>query len=333
MRRFTCLQARHSLALALAAAVSLALPPPPAAAQPPKRIGFINVGPAAANVQNVEAFRAGLREAGQAEGRAIVVDYRWADGKVDRLPALVGELLAQRPDLIVSTGGAPTVMAVKAATSTVPIVFITGDPLAEGVVSSLARPGANLTGFAVLADEVESKRLELLRQVAPRTRRLAVVWNPARPAAAKSFRAMAETARVMGLEVLAWEARDAASLESAFGGIAKDRADALIVLPDPVLGFERARIVEFANRQRLPGVYFWREFAQAGGLLSYGTSLAGTYRRAATYVDKILRGAKPGDLPIEQPTTFELVVNLKTARALGLTVPSSMVAVADEVIQ
>ena len=297
------------------------------------RIGFVNVGPANRNEENISAFRAGLRELGYVEGRNVVVDYRWADGKVDRLPGLVGELLALKPGVIVSTGGLPTILAVKAATTAVPIVFITGDPIAEGIVPSLARPGSNLTGLAVLAEEVDLKRLELLREALPKARTIAVIWNPAQRFSDRTLKSFTAAAQGMGLSIRAWEARDARELDEALNAIAMAKADALVVLPDPVLGFARVRIVDFALKARLPGIYFWREFAQIGGLLSYGTNLAATYRRSATYVDKILKGAKPGEIPVELPTTFELVVNLNTAKALGITIPTSLLSRADVVIQ
>ena len=314
-------------------AVGLVLSTTALGQDPPRRVAFINVGTAAANESNVNAFRAGMRELGYADGRTLVVDYRWADGRIDRLPGLVNELLSVKPAVILSSGGLPTILAVKAATTTVPVVFITGDPVAEGIVSSMAKPGGNLTGLAVLAEEVEPKRLELLREVLPKARRIAVVWNPAQRFSQRTLGAFTSNAQRLGLVVQAWEARDGSELEEAFRGISAAQFDALAVMPDPVLGFERTRIVDFALKNRLPGIYFWREFAQIGGLLSYGTNLSAAYHRAATYVDRILKGAKPGDLPIEQPTTFELVVNLKTAKALGITIPASLLARADEVIQ
>lgn len=321
--------------LALLAAGGLAAPPGAIGQDATKihRIGFINVGPAAPNASNVEAFRTGLRELGYVEGRNIVIDFRWGDQKVEALPVLVNELLNLKPEVILSSGGLPTILAVKAATNTLPVVFITGDPVAEGIVPSLARPGGNLTGFAVLAEELELKRLELLKQVLPKATRIAVVWNPAQRFADRTLKDFTATARRMGMATQVWEARDARELDEALTAISAAQVDALAVLPDPVLGFERARIVEFATKNRLPGVYFWREFVQIGGLMSYGTSLTAIYRRAATYVDKILKGAKPGDLPIEQPTTFELVINLKTAKALGLTIADSLLTRADEVIR
>ena len=297
------------------------------------RIGYINVGPAGPNAPNVAAFRAGLAELGYVEGRNIAVEFRWGDGKSDRLPALVDELLALKPEIIAAFGGAVTVRAVTAATATVPIVFITGDPVAEKIVPNMARPGGNATGFAVLAGELEPKRLELLQQMLPRVKRIAVVWNPTQPYVEGIYRSTEEAASRLGMTLLPWQARNVAELEQAFVQIAGAKADALFILADPVLGLERARIVEFANRNRLPGIYFFREFADIGGLASYGTSLTAVHRRAAHYVDQILKGAKPGDLPIQQPTTFELILNLKTAKALGIAIPQTVRQRADEVIE
>lgn len=297
------------------------------------RIAFINVGPAAPNAVNVAAFKAGLADLGYVEGKNITIDFRWADQKVERLPGLVTELLSLNPRVIVSTGGPATVGAVKAATTTVPVVFITGDPVGEKVVSNLARPGGNLTGLAVLAGELEAKRLEMLNQMIPRARRIAIIWNPMQPSVEPIFRTVEEAGKRLGLSLLPWKARNKDELESAFGEIPKAKADALFVVADPVLGFERARIVEFAAANRLPGIYFWREFVEIGGLASYGTNLPAVYRRSGALVDKILKGAKPGDLPIEQPTTFELVVNLRTAKALGIGIPQVVRQRADTIIE
>jgi putative ABC transport system substrate-binding protein len=297
------------------------------------RIGYINVGPAGPNAPNVAAFRAGLAELGYVEGRNIAVEFRWGDGKSDRLPALVDELLALKPEIIAAFGGAVTVRAVTAATATVPIVFITGDPVAEKIVPNMARPGGNATGFAVLAGELEPKRLELLQQMLPRVKRIAVVWNPTQPYVEGIYRSTEEAASRLGMTLLPWQARNVAELEQAFVQIAGAKADALFIVADPVLGLERARIVEFANRNRLPGIYFFREFADIGGLASYGTSLTAVHRRAAHYVDQILKGAKPGNLPIQQPTTFELILNLKTAKALGIAIPQTVRQRANEVIE
>jgi putative ABC transport system substrate-binding protein len=297
------------------------------------RIGFINSGPAAANATNVAALKAGLAELGYVEGRNLVIDFRWADKDVSRLPALVNELLALKPALLFSTGGAVTVRAVKAATSTVPVVFITGDPVAENIVSNLARPGGNLTGMAVLAGDLEAKRLEILKQMLPETRRVAVIWNPSQPYVEGIMRGVEEAARRLKIDLVSWKARNTKELEAAFSEIARAKADAFFVVADPVLGFERARIVQFANANRLPAIYFWREFVEIDGLASYGTSLSAVYRGAAVPVDKILKGAKPGDLPIVQPTTFEFIINLKTAKTLGIAIPPTVRQRADEVIE
>jgi putative ABC transport system substrate-binding protein len=297
------------------------------------RVAFVNVGPAAPNAPNAAALKAGLAELGYVEGKNLTLDIRWGNQRVEQLPGLVNELLALNPRVIVSGGGAVMARVVKAATTTVPVVFVVGDPVAEKIVPNLARPGGNLTGLAVLAGDLEPKRIELLHRIVPKARRIAIIWNPAEPTAERFFRAAEESAKRLGLTCSAWEARNLGELEKAFGEIARARADALFVVADPVLGFHRARIVEFASANRLPGIYFWREFAEIGGLASYGTNLAAIYRRAAIYIDKILKGANPGELPIEQPTMFELVVNLKAARALDITIPQAVLTGADIVIE
>ena len=296
-------------------------------------IGFINSGPPGPNAKNVAALRAGLADLGYVEGRNLEIVFRWGEQKIDQLPVLANELVALKPELIVSTGGPPVVRAVKAATSTIPVVFITGDPVTEQIVPNLARPGGNLTGLSVLAGELEAKRLEMLRLMLPHARRIAVIWNPAQPYAEGILRSVEAAARRLDMTLLPWKATDRAELELAFAGIAEAKADALFIVSDPVLGFERDRIVNFATRNHLPGIYFWREFAEIGGLASYGTNLTAAYRRVATYVDKVLKGAKPGDLPIEQPTIFELVINRTTAKALGIAIPQSVLQRADDVIE
>lgn len=298
-----------------------------------RRIAFVNSGPAAANTVNVAAFKAGLVEHGYVEGQNITIDFRWGDQKAEQLPALVSELLALKPDVIVSTGGPVTVRAVKTATSTVPVVFITGDPVAEGIVSNLARPGGNLTGLAVLAQELDAKRLEMLLRIVPRAKRVAVIWNPTQPFADANFKELEAAAKKLGLTLLAWKVRSREELEVAFPKIATVKADALFILSDPLLGYERSRIVAFAKASRLPAIYFWREFTQIGGLASYGTNLAAVYRRAASYVDRILKGVRPAELPIEQPTKFELIINIKAAKDLGIPISQSMLLATDEVIQ
>jgi putative ABC transport system substrate-binding protein len=300
--------------------------------QPPaksSRIGFINVGPAGPNSPNVAAFREGMRELGYVDGRNLTIDFFWADQRVERLPKLIGESLALRPDVIVSGGGPPTIRAVKAAVSGVPVVFITGDPISEGIVTSLSHPGGNLTGFAVLVGNYEGKRLELLREALPGVRRVAIIWNPAAADSQVGRGDAAAAASKLGMTPVWYEARNRNELEQALASARAGKLDALLVVADPVLGFERKLVVEFARQNRLPGVYFWREFVQDGGLMSYGASLTAIYRRAANYVDKILKGAKPADLPIEQPTTFELVINLGTAKELGIDIPKSLLVRAD----
>jgi len=296
------------------------------------RVAFISSGPAAANVENFAAFKQGLVENGYVEGRNLVLDVRWADGNVAILPSLVNELLGAKPRIVVSTGGPVTVGAVKAATTSVPVVFISGDPVSEKIVSNLPRPGGNLTGFSVLAGELEAKRLEVLRELLPRAKRIAVVWNPSQVSIDPIVQAVEVAAKRLDFTVVPWKARNPGELDPVFAEIAKANVDALFVIADPVLGFERERIVAFAKHNRLPAIYFWREFVEIGGLASYGTSLSDVYRRIGGYVDKILKGQKPGDLPIQQPTMFELVVNRDTARELGLTIPLSVLQRADKVL-
>ena len=313
----------------LGAAAGVAAQPAPGM----HRIAYVNVGPEAPNASNVAAFREGLRELGYIEGRNLVIDFRWGDGRVERLPGLIRDLLELKPDLILSGGGQPTILAVKAATTSVPVVFITGDPVAEGVVASLAHPGGNLTGFAALAQDLEGKRLEMLRELLPGAKRIALIWNPATPASVKSKQAAEATALRLGLSVVWFEARNPAELQKTLAAIPADGLDAMMLLADPVLGFQRPQILAAAAQRLLPAVYFWREFVVEGGLMSYGTNLTAVYRHAARYADKIFHGAKPSDLPIEQPATFELVINVNTGKALGVTVPQSLLLRADEIIR
>ena len=279
-----------------------------------------------------EAFRQGLRELGYVEGQNISIEYRWADWKPDRIPALAEEMVRLKVDVIVSTPGGPTALAVKKSVRTIPIVFTSGDPVGAGLVASLDRPGGNLTGVSILTTELNAKRLELLKQAIPGVTRVAVLVNPllATKATLKDVEGAARALRVK-LQVL--EVRDPQELDDAFSAMKRERADALLVLSDPMFFAQRERIIGLAAKHRLPGMFEWREFAEAGGLLSYGTNVAEMYRRLATYVDKILKGAKPADLPVEQPTKFELVINLKTAKALGLKIPQSFFLRADHVIQ
>jgi putative ABC transport system substrate-binding protein len=299
----------------------------------PHRVGFLGNSTAALEANLVEPFRQGLRERGYVEGRDVVVEYRWAEGKYERFPELIHDLLRLKVDVIV-TAGTPAALAVKRATTTVPLVMIAvGDPVGTGLVASLARPGGNVTGLTSIAADLEGKRLELLREVVPKLSHMSVVWNPASPfqvVAEKEVRAAAQT---LQLKVLSLGVRTAEEFDAAFEAIVKARPGALVVLADRLFLHNRARIVAFATQHRLPGVYAYRELVEAGGLMSFGPSYADMHRRAATYVDKILKGAKAAELPVEQPAKFELVLNLKAAKALGVIVPPSVLARADEVLE
>jgi putative ABC transport system substrate-binding protein len=281
----------------------------------------------------LQAFREGPRELGYVEGQNIVIEFRWAEGQYDRLPGLAAELVRLKVNVIVA-GGPPAIQAAKQATETIPIVMAAvADPVATGFVASLARPGRNITGLSLMHSELVGKQLELLKEVLPKVSRVACLGNPANPNYAPGLRHAQDGARALGVRLQPLEARDRGEIDSAFAAITTGRAGAVIVLTDTVLLDHRTRMADHAVRRRLPTVFGNSEFAEAGGLLAYGPSLADGYRRAATYVDKILKGARPADLPIEQPTKFELVINLKTARALGLTIPPSLLQRADQVIE
>jgi putative ABC transport system substrate-binding protein len=299
------------------------------------RIGFLAVD-LANNPRAVEAFRQGLRDLGYVEGRNVVIEYRDAEGTFERLPALAAELVAVKVDVIY----APTVaasLAAKQATKTLPVVFTgVSDPVMDGLVASLARPGGNVTGLSNLAPELVGKRLGLLKEAVPGVSRVAALWQPGGGGERtdKDMRKGVEVAaRALGVQLQFVEARGPADLDRAFSDMTRARVEALMVLPYIVFFYERTRLVDLAARNRLPAVYSARQFVDAGGLMAYGANLADLSRRAATYVDKILKGAKPGDLPVEQPTTFELVINLKTANALGITIPQSVLLRADKVIE
>jgi putative ABC transport system substrate-binding protein len=299
------------------------------------RIGYL-AGNLAAFPHLPEAFRQGLRDLGYVEGRNVVIEYRDAEGKYDRLPALAAELVALKVDVILA-GGTPQALAAKQATGTIPIVFAgVSDPVTSGLVASLARPGGNVTGLATLVPELVGKCLEQLKQAVPGVSRVAVLWHPGVTGerTAKDVLKRAEVAaRALGVRPLFVEARGPEDFDRAFSDMTRARAGALTALPSVMFILERRRLVDLAAKNRLPAVYPWRDFVDAGGLMSYGPNIADLFRRAATYVDKILKGAKPADLPVEQPTKFELVINLKTAKALGLTIPQSLLQRADEVIQ
>jgi ABC-type uncharacterized transport system substrate-binding protein len=297
------------------------------------RIGFLGNSTAALEANLVGPFHEGLRELGYVEGQNIVIEYRWAEGKYERFPALIAELLAQRVEVIV-TAGTPASLAVKKATMSVPLVMVAvGDPVATGLVASLARPGGNITGLTSTSEELDGKRLELLRQVIPKLSHVAVFWNPENPTLLTSLKEMRAAAQVLGIKVQVFEVRTPGELEETFKAIVRERPGALLVMGDRLFLHNRPRIMDFAAKQRLPVVPGHPELVEAGGLMSFGPSYPGMHRRAAYFVDRILKGAKPADLPVERPTKFELVINLKTAKALGLTVPQSLLQRADEVIR
>jgi len=284
-----------------------------------------------------EPFHQGMRDLGYVEGRNLVIERRYAEGRLERYPALASELVALKVDVIVASAGTPAALAAKQATGTLPIVFIgVGDPVTSGLVTSLARPGGNVTGLSVIAPELISKRLELLTQVVPGVSRIASLWRPGalEERTERDRLERAEVAgRALGVRLQFVEARSPTELDRAFSDITRARAGALIDLEGIVFWSERKRLVELAARHRLPAVYPVRDFVDVGGLMSYGADRADLFRRAATYVDRLLKGAKPSDLPVEQPTKFELVINVKAAKAIGLEVPASLLARADQVVE
>ena len=297
------------------------------------RIGFLGAESASGYASNVEAMRAGLRKLGYVEGKNISIEYRYAEGRNDHFPGLAAELVRLRVDVIV-TSGAPAAIAAKQASITIPIVMAqVNDPVGLGLIASLGKPGGNITGSANLHSDLGAKQLELLKEAAPKTSRVAILWNPANPGAALIVKHMQHGAQALGMTLLPVEVRDPSEVESAFAAMTRERANALSLPPDPVFLPFGKRIVELAARNRLQAMYGWRELVEAGGLMAYGPSIPDMFRRAATYVDKILKGAKPADLPVEQATTFELVINMKTAKALGLKIPNSILVRADKVIE
>src|SRR5215467_1493773 len=285
------------------------------------RIGFLFAGPRSSYSTRIEAFLQGLRELGYIEGKNIAIEYRYAEGKADRLPALAAELVVLNVDVII-TSATPSVLALKKATSTIPIVFTAiADPVASGLITSLARPGGNITGLTILAVELSGKRVELLKEAVPKVTRVAFLWNSANPGLTPAWREAQAAAQALGLQLQSLEVRSSNDFDSAFGAALRERAQALITTPEPLYNTHLKRIVEFAAKNRLPAMYTNPQFVDAGGLMSYAPDYTAQYRRTATYVDKILKGAKPADLPVEQPTKFEFVINLKAAKQIGLTIP------------
>jgi putative tryptophan/tyrosine transport system substrate-binding protein len=298
------------------------------------RIGYLGLTSPSDRPPLLDAFRQGLRELGWVEGQNIVIDYRFAEGRFDRLPALAAELVRLKVDIIVS-GGTQGVTAAKNATEAIPIVMITvRDPIGTGLIASLARPGGNVTGMSGSAGlEIVGKQLELLKEVVPKIRRVAILSNPGNAYHPVAIGDLNMAARSLGVQLKLLEARGPTEFDRAFAAMATERVGALLVLSDTIFNSHGTRLADLAARNRLPAAYGVRESVEAGGLMSYGSSLRDLYRRCAAFVDKILKGAKPADLPVEQPTKFELVINLKTAKALGLTISPSLLQGADELIQ
>ena len=298
-------------------------------------IGVLYAGsPSASSGPFMGAFRQGLREAGYIEGQNVAIEYRWADGNYDRLPALAADLVGRKVDLIMANSP-PSALAAKSATSTIPIVFRHGgDPVGDGLVASLARPGGNLTGVSQLGDEgLTAKRLELLSELVPRAGVIALLVNPSSSTGERVIQEVQQAARAKGLQLHVLKASSESEIDTVFDSLSQLRAGALVVGADPFLTSRREQLVALASRRAVPSIYMWREFVASGGLISYGPSLTSAFRLVGHYAGKVLKGAKPADLPVQQNTTFELVINLKTAKALGLTIPPSVLGRADQIIE
>jgi putative ABC transport system substrate-binding protein len=305
------------------------------AQQPTKvpRVGYLSATSPSVNPTRIEAFRQGMRELGYVEGKNIIIEWRYAEGKLDRLRELAADLVRLKVDVIVTGGPTPT-PAVKEATTTIPIVMgYDNDPVGSGFVASLARPGGNITGLSALSPELSGKRLELLKEIIPRLSRVAVLGTSTYPGNAQALREVELAAGAFGVKVQYLDILGPKDIESAFRAASKGRADAILVLSSAVLNSHRIEVADLAVKNRLPAVYGQPQYVEDGGLLSYAPSFTDLFRRAATYVDKILKGAKPADLPVEQPKKFELIINLKAAKQIGLTIPQSMLYRADKVIK
>jgi len=303
--------------------------------QPAKvaRVGFLEASTPSAIAARVEAFRQGLRDLGYVEGKNVVIEYRYAEGNFDRLPALAAELVRLNVNVIV-TGGPTAIPAAKAATTAIPIVMaFDTDPVGSGFAASLAKPGGNITGLSTLAPELSAKQIELLKEIVPKLARVAVLGTASRPGSAHALREVENAAKALKVQVQFQDVVDPKGIDAAFLAARKGGADAVLVLGSPLFNANRTELTELASKSRYPVIYDRAEFVEAGGLMTYSVSLADLARRAATYVDKILKGAKPADVPIEQPTKFDLVVNMKTAKALGIKIPNSVLAQATRVIE
>jgi putative tryptophan/tyrosine transport system substrate-binding protein len=327
----------QTIGFAVSLALALLVAPLAAEAQQPAtiyRIGYLGPGAGSTLPAALDAFRQQLRQLGYVEGQNVALEYRWAADRDDQLPSLAADLVRLKVDVIVIEGHTPAIQAAKQATRTIPIVMgVSGDPVKTGLVESLARPGGNVTGLSLLTPDLAPKRLELLKEAVPTLARVAVLWNATNPVKVLDWHETQAAASALGLQLHSLEVRGPPDFAGAFDAATRDRADALVVLPDGLINSHRKQIVDFATARRLPGMYPYREFVDAGGLMSYAPSYVDLFRRAAVYVDRILKGTKPADLPVEQPTKFELVLNMKTAQALGLALPPSILFQADEVIK
>jgi putative ABC transport system substrate-binding protein len=326
------------IGLAVLLTISLVLAPLSAEAQPRDqmpRVDYLSPGSHsdAVRLRRFEAFRQGLRELGYVEGQNIAIESRWAEGNYDRYPALAADLVRVKSNVIVAVGGAAT-RAAQQVTTTIPIVMSTvRDPVGSRLVTSLARPGGNTTGLSIMAPDIVGKQLQLLREVVPSVSRVAVLWNPANPGSAAQLREVEAAGKTLKMQFQALEARVPQEIDNAFAAMTRERAGALLILADAIFTNQRKQIAELSRKRRLPSVYGVSGYAEVGGLMVYSVDPVDLEGRAAIYVDKILKGAKPGDLPVEQPTKFELVINLKTAKTLGLTIPQSILARAAQVIE
>jgi putative ABC transport system substrate-binding protein len=297
-------------------------------------IGFLDPRSPDGIAERLRGFHLGLKETGHVEGENVAIEYRWAENQMDRLPALAAELVRRKVAVITTTGGPALALAAKAATTTIPIVFLTAeDPVRLGLVASLARPGGNLTGINIFNAELMAKRLELLRELVPAATRVAVLVNPTGPDAETTLRDVEAAARAMGLQIHIFNASTSSEINEAFANFVRERPDALFVGSDPFFNSRRVQLTQLAARHAIPAKYSGREYAVAGGLMSYGTIIADAWRQLGVYTGRILKGAKPADLPVVQMSKFELVINAETARMLGLTVPPMLLARADEVIE